>query len=67
MLQTAIRKAFEECTVLTIAHRLHTVMDSTEIMLFEVGSTCRKHRLPRFGQNCDEQAWPAREDARGSS
>lgn len=37
MLQTAIRKTFEACTVLTIAHRLHTVMDSTEIMLFDAG------------------------------
>jgi len=37
LLQQAIRKAFSECTVLTIAHRLHTIMDSTQIMLFESG------------------------------
>ena len=47
VLQTAIRKAFEECTVLTIAHRLHTVMDSTEIMLFEAGSLA-EHAPPHL-------------------
>ena len=47
VLQTAIRKAFEECTVLTIAHRLHTVMDSSEIMLFEAGSLA-EHAPPHL-------------------
>ena len=37
VLQAAIRKTFDACTVLTIAHRLHTIMDSTEVMLFEAG------------------------------
>ena len=37
ILQTAIRKVFVDATVLTIAHRLHTIMDSTQIMLFEGG------------------------------
>uniref|UniRef100_A0A7S0IUB6 ABC transporter domain-containing protein n=1 Tax=Calcidiscus leptoporus TaxID=127549 RepID=A0A7S0IUB6_9EUKA len=37
VLQKAIREMFAECTVLTIAHRLHTIMDSTAIMLFEAG------------------------------
>jgi ABC-type multidrug transport system fused ATPase/permease subunit len=37
ILQTAIRRVFADATVLTIAHRLHTVMDSTHIMLFDKG------------------------------
>ena len=37
VLQAAIRKTFDACTVLTIAHRLHTIMDSTEVMLFDAG------------------------------
>lgn len=37
ILQAAIRRVFADATVLTIAHRLHTVMDSTQIMLFDKG------------------------------
>ena len=37
ILQTSIREVFSDCTVLTIAHRLHTIMDSTKVMLFEKG------------------------------
>jgi len=37
-LQRAIRSMFAECTVLTIAHRLHTIMDSTAVMLFDQGA-----------------------------
>merc|ERR1719263_478033 len=35
VLQAAIREVFADATVLTIAHRLHTIMDATSIMLFE--------------------------------
>lgn len=38
VLQAAIRRMFADCTVLTIAHRLHTIMDATSIMLFEGGA-----------------------------
>lgn len=37
ILQTCIREVFADATVLTIAHRLHTIMDSTEVMLFDKG------------------------------
>ena len=45
ILQKAIRHTFEECTVLTIAHRLHTIMDSTHIMLFDKGAL-KEHAPP---------------------
>ena len=37
-LQSAIRHVFAHATVLTIAHRLHTVMDGTQVMLFDHGT-----------------------------
>ena len=37
LIQSAIRDAFEECTVLTVAHRLRTVIDSDRIMVGERG------------------------------
>lgn len=37
LLQTAIRKAFTECTMLTIAHRLNTIMDSDRVIVMANG------------------------------
>jgi len=37
ILQSTIRDVFKDATVLTIAHRLHTIMDSTKIMVFDQG------------------------------
>ena len=44
LIQATIRCEFADCTVLTIAHRLNTIMDSTKIAVFEDG------KLAEFAQ-----------------
>lgn len=37
LVQKTIRKCFNNCTVLTIAHRLHTIIDSDKILFLDKG------------------------------
>ncbi|XP_044142673.1 multidrug resistance-associated protein 1-like [Bufo gargarizans] len=37
LVQSTIRTAFSDCTVLTIAHRLHTVLDSERVLVLDAG------------------------------
>jgi ABC-type multidrug transport system fused ATPase/permease subunit len=37
LIQSTVRSEFAECTVLTIAHRLHTIIDSDKILLLDNG------------------------------
>ncbi|KAM5152000.1 multidrug resistance-associated protein 1-like [Mantella aurantiaca] len=37
LIQSTIRTEFEDCTVITIAHRLNTIMDYTRIIVFDKG------------------------------
>ncbi|XP_042313753.1 ATP-binding cassette sub-family C member 2 isoform X2 [Sceloporus undulatus] len=37
LIQETIRSEFADCTVITIAHRLHTIMDSNRVMVLQAG------------------------------
>ncbi|MCL4142139.1 UNVERIFIED_CONTAM: hypothetical protein GTU68_036685 [Idotea baltica] len=37
LIQETIRVQFADCTVITIAHRLNTIMDSTRILVLDKG------------------------------
>lgn len=37
LIQTTIRQQFSECTVLTIAHRLNTILDSDRVLVLDKG------------------------------
>lgn len=38
MIQNTIKSKFRKCTVLTIAHRLNTVIDSDKIIVIDAGT-----------------------------
>lgn len=44
LIQTTIRTKFANCTILTIAHRLHTVMDCDKVLVMDAG------RMVEYGE-----------------
>jgi ABC-type multidrug transport system fused ATPase/permease subunit len=38
LIQQTIRREFADCTILTIAHRLNTIMDSDRVMVLDKGN-----------------------------
>lgn len=40
LIQTTIRNKFNDCTVLTIAHRLASVLDNNRLMVLDAGNIC---------------------------
>jgi ABC-type multidrug transport system fused ATPase/permease subunit len=53
LVQDMVRNRFKECTVLTIAHRLHTVIDSDRIMCLHEGSLLEFDRPSALLQQTD--------------
>ncbi|CAD6185430.1 unnamed protein product [Caenorhabditis auriculariae] len=57
LIQQTIRTQFAECTVLTIAHRLNTIMECDEVMVFEKGEMIEFDSPKVLMENSDSALW----------
>ncbi|XP_062915140.1 multidrug resistance-associated protein 1 isoform X1 [Mobula hypostoma] len=48
LIQSTIRNQFDECTVLTIAHRLNTIMDYTRVLVLDKGQVVEFDTIPNL-------------------
>ncbi|XP_072916624.1 multidrug resistance-associated protein 1 [Hemitrygon akajei] len=48
LIQSTIRNQFDECTVLTIAHRLNTIMDYTRVLVLDKGQIVEFDTIPNL-------------------
>lgn len=53
LMLSTIRKQFARCTVLTIAHRLNTIMNSDKVLVMDAGSAVEFDHAHRLLQNSD--------------
>lgn len=53
LMQQTIRRRFAHCTVLTIAHRLHTIMDCDRVLVMDAGQAVEFDHAHCLLQNDD--------------
>ncbi|KAG1687449.1 ABC transporter C family member 14 [Nymphon striatum] len=63
IIQETIRNEFKECTILTIAHRLNTIMDSSRVMVLEHGEIAEFDSPSRLLMNKDTIFYRLAKDA----
>lgn len=55
LIQRTIRTRFADCTVLTIAHRLNTILDSTKVLVMDAGRVKEYDTVRRLLSRQDSQ------------
>ena len=63
LIQKTIRKEFSDCTVLTIAHRLHTILDSTRILVLDKGRVVEFDKPDNLLADSESQFYSLAKDA----
>lgn len=53
MIQETIRRKFNQCTVLVVAHRLNTIIDSDRVLVMDAGRAVEFDTLHCLLQNKD--------------
>ncbi|XP_071128962.1 multidrug resistance-associated protein 1-like [Mytilus edulis] len=63
LIQNTIRTEFSDCTILTIAHRLNTIMDYTRIMVLDAGNISEFDTPSHLLDNCESMFYGMAKDA----
>lgn len=65
LIQKTIRENFKEFTVITVAHRLHTIMDSDRVLVMDAGSA-KEYDIPHKLLQKDDGIFRGMVDATGT-
>jgi ATP-binding cassette subfamily C (CFTR/MRP) protein 1 len=63
LIQETIRKEFKDCTIVTIAHRLNTILDYDMILVMDNGRVCEYNSPKVLLENSDSMFYGMAKDA----
>jgi ATP-binding cassette subfamily C (CFTR/MRP) protein 1 len=63
LIQTTIRKEFKDCTIITIAHRLNTILDYDRVLVMDRGQVAQYDSPQAFLNNTNSIFYSMAKDA----